>query len=284
LITDGTEEDAQPEVSQPEVSQHADADGAVVVEDRGAILFVRLERPRKRNALTRVMLERLREIFAGLGGREGLRAVILTAAGEEAFCAGTDIGELQSLDEAGAKRAAERGQEACDAIELCGVPVIAALNGIAAGGGCELALACHLRVAVRRAAFSLPEVRLGVIPAYGGTQRLARATGASRALASMLAGEEIGAEEALRLGLVNRVVEPDRLLAEAEALARSIIETAAPLAVRACLEAVTRGARLPLDEGLRLEAELFSRLFSTEDVREGTRAFLEKRKPSFKGQ
>ena len=181
-------------------------------------------------------------------------------------------------------RKAARGQEVCDLIELCGMPVIAAVQGAAAGGGCELALACHLRVAASGARFSLPETRLGVIPAYGGTQRLARAVGSGRALAAMLAGEEVGAEEALRLGLVNRVVAPDKPRGEAEALAHAVIDTAAPLAVRACLEAVTRGARLPLDEGLRLEAELFASLFATEDVREGTRAFLEKRPPSFRGK
>jgi enoyl-CoA hydratase len=253
------------------------------VEERGPVAYVRLERPEKRNALTRSMLERVGEIFVGVAARRDLRAVILSGAGAD-FCAGTDIGELEGLDEAGALDKAARGQEVCDAIELCGVPVIAALNGVAAGGGCELALACHLRVAASDARFSLPETKLGVMPAYGGTQRLARAIGAGRALAAMLACEEVGAEEALRLGLVNRVVERDQLLAETEALARSIIDTAAPLAVRACLEAVMRGARLSLDEGLRLEAELFSRLFSTEDVREGTRAFFEKRKPVFKGK
>ena len=259
------------------------ADGSVFTEGRGALLFVRLERPAKRNALTRAMLERLDEIFAGVEARRDLRAVILTGAGSD-FCAGTDISELEAMDEAAAAGKAARGQEVCDRIELCGTPVIAAVQGAAAGGGCELALACHLRVASTGARFGLPEARLGVIPAYGGTQRLARAVGAGRALSAMLAGEETGAEEALRLGLVNRVVEPERLVEEAEALARSVIDNAAPLAARACLEAVTRGARLPLDEALRLEAELFARLFATEDVREGTRAFLEKRPPKFKGQ
>ncbi len=229
------------------------------------------------------MLERVGEIFAGVETRRDLRAVILCGAGKD-FCAGTDIVELEGMDETAARRKAERGQEVCDRIELCGTPVIAAVQGAAAGGGCELALACHLRIASTDARFSLPEARLGVIPAYGGTQRLARAVGSGRALSAMLAGEELSAEEALRLGLVNRVVEPDRLLAEAEALAQSVIDNAAPLAVRACLQAVTRGARLPLDEALRLEAELFARLFATADVREGTRAFLEKRKPSFRGQ
>jgi enoyl-CoA hydratase len=255
----------------------------VTALERGALLFVSLERPAKRNALTRAMLERLGEIFAGVSARRDLRAVILGGAGPD-FCAGTDISELVGMDEAAALRKAARGQEVCDLVELCGTPVIAAVQGAAAGGGCELALACHLRVAAVGASFQLPETRLGVIPAYAGTQRLARAVGAGRALAAMLAGEEVGAEEALRLGLVNRVVGEDELLTQAEALALSIIEASAPLAARACLEAVTRGARLPLDEALRLEAELFAGLFDTEDVREGTRAFLEKRKPAFRGR
>ena len=252
-------------------------------EERESVAHVRLERPEKRNALTGGMLERLGVIFAGVAARRDLRAVVLSGAGAD-FCAGTDIGELERLDEAGALRKAERGQEVFDAVELCGTPVVAAVGGAAAGGGCELALACHLRVAATDARFSLPEARLGVIPAYGGTARLARAVGSGRALAAMLAGDEINAEEALRLGLVNRVVPPERLLAEAEALARAIIEASAPLAVRACLEAVTRGSRLHFGDALKLEAELFARLFSTEDVREGTRAFLEKRRPSFRGQ
>lgn len=256
---------------------------SVSFEERDAVAYVRLERPEKRNALTGAMLDRLAEIFAGVAARRDLRAVILSGAGAD-FCAGTDIAELEGLDEEGARRKAARGQEVCDAVELCGTPVVAAVRGAAAGGGCELALACHLRVAARDARFGLPEARLGVIPAYGGTQRLARAVGRGRALAAMLAGEELRADEALRLGLVNRVAAPDEILREAEALARAISDTAAPLAVRACLEAVTRGTRLPLAEGLKLEAELFARLFSTDDVREGTRAFLEKRPPAFKGR
>jgi enoyl-CoA hydratase len=252
-------------------------------EERDAVAYVRLERPEKRNALTGSMLARLREIFEGVAARRDLRAVILGGAGRD-FCAGTDISELEGLDEAGARAKAAAGQETCELIETCGTPVIAAVQGSAAGGGCELALACHLRVAARGARFSLPETALGVIPAYGGTQRLARAVPHARALAAMLAGDAIDADEALRLGLVNRVVEADALTAGAESLARSIIDAAAPLAARACLEAVTRGTRLPLEGGLELEAELFARLFSTRDVREGTRAFLEKRKPNFEGK
>jgi len=255
----------------------------VVVEERGSVAHVRLERPSKRNALTRGMLARLAEIFDGVAARTDLRAVILSGAGAD-FCAGTDIAELEALDPEGARRKAEEGQRACELIETCGTPVVCAVEGAAAGGGCELALACHLRVAARGARFSLPETRLGVLPAYGGTQRLARAVGPGRALAAMLAGDHLEAEEALRLGLVNRVAEDGRAAEEAAALARAVNDFSAPLAVRACLEAVTTGARLPLEDGLRLEAELFARLFSTADVREGTRAFLEKRKPSFRGR
>lgn len=228
------------------------------------------------------MLNRLAEIFKDVAARRDLRAVILSGEGS-AFCAGTDIEELAELDAEGALAAAGRGQEVCGLIENCGVPVIAGVGGVAAGGGCELALSCHLRVAATDATFSLPETNLGVIPAYGGTQRLARITGSGHALELMLANARLTADEALSCGLVNRVVERERLLAETEALAREIASLA-PLAIRACLEAVTRGQDLPLAEGLRLEAELFSRLFNTADMREGTRAFLEKRPPVFQGK
>jgi len=257
---------------------------ATIFELRNKVAVVHLNRPEKLNALTREMLERLAELFSYIKSQspEECRAVILTGAGERAFCAGTDIGELAPLDEEGARRAAERGQEVCNRIETSGVPVIAAINGAALGGGLELALACHLRVASRIARFALPEVKLGVIPAYGGTQRLARVVGTGRAQQLMLTGESISAEEALEMGLVNRVVEPERLLTEALSLANEIARLA-PLAIRACLKAVTRGLELPLEEGLKLERELFSQLFATEDMREGTRAFLEKREPTFKG-
>jgi enoyl-CoA hydratase len=258
-------------------------DTQIVFEEHGELARVLLNRPGKRNALTGGMLARLAEVFAGVAARRDLRAVVLSGAGPD-FCAGTDISELVALDEEGARRKSLQGQEVCELVETCGTPVIAAVGGAAAGGGCELALACHLRVVSRDARFSLPETRLGVIPAYGGTQRLARALGHGRALSAMLAGAEIGADEALRLGLVNRVAADGELPEAAEALARAIVEVSAPLAARACLEAVTRGTRMSLAEGLELEAELFSRLFSTADVREGTRAFLEKRRPVFKGK
>jgi enoyl-CoA hydratase/carnithine racemase len=255
----------------------------ITFEVRDFVAVVRLERPEKLNALTRGMLSELGETFRRMEGAGDVRVVILTGAGERAFCAGTDIGELAAMDSEEAGRAAARGQDVCERIEGCNVPVIAAVNGVAAGGGCELALACHLRVASSSASFSLPETSLGVIPAYGGTQRLARATGSCRALEMMLTGSPLSAEEALRVGLVNRVVPPQELLTEAENLARQIASLA-PLAVRACLKAVTRGLSLPLEEGLELEAELFSGLFATEDMKEGTRAFLEKRAPVFRGE
>ncbi len=247
-----------------------------------SLALIRLNRPEKLNSLSREMMVELARLFERVQLESEVRAVILTGAGGRAFCAGTDIGELEGLDEAGALEASERGQGLCDVIEQCRVPVIAAVSGIAAGGGCELALACHLRVASDDAVFSLPETKLGIIPAYGGTQRLARLIGEGRALEMMLTGKSVTAQEAFRNGLVNRIAEPARLLDEAESLAREIAELA-PLAIRACLEAVTRGLSLPLAEGLQLEAELFSQLFATQDVREGTRAFLEKRAPKFNG-
>lgn len=255
----------------------------ITFEVKDSIAVVRLERAEKLNALKREMLHQLGEVFARIEVETGLRAVILTGAGEKAFSAGTDIGELATLDEQGALLAARRGQAVCEQIERSPVPVIAAINGLAAGGGFELALACHLRIASSSSRFSLPETRLGVIPGYGGTQRLARATGGGRALEIMLTGAEVSAKEALRLGLVNKVVPSAELFSAAEKLAREIASLA-PLAIRSCLKAVTEGLTLPLAEGLKLEADLFSQLFQTEDMREGTRAFLEKRKPVFSGK
>jgi enoyl-CoA hydratase len=256
-------------------------------ERRESFAIIRLNRPEKRNALSREMILALSEIFTNIESEPDLRAVILMSASgkhdESAFCAGTDINELADLDEDHALEISQRGQALCNQIESCGVPVIAAINGIAAGGGCELALACHIRVASTDAAFSLPETKLGLIPAYGGTQRLAREIGNGRALEMMLTGRTVEAKEALQIGLINCVVPADELLAAAESLAREI-SNLAPLAIRACLEAVNRGAELPLTEGLALEAKLFASLFATDDVGEGTRAFLEKRSPIFKGR
>ena len=255
----------------------------VLSELNNAVAILRLNRPDKRNALSREMIEELSENFERLKEDEQLRAVILTAAGNIAFCSGTDISELAGLSEGEAIEVSVRGQKLCDQIEAFPVPVIAAVNGIAAGGGCELALACHLRIASSEATFNLPETKLGLVPAYGGTQRLAREAGPGRALEIMLTGKTITAAEALGIGLVNRVVDGADLLHEAKSIATEISRFA-PLAIRACLKAVTLGLNLSFEDGLALETELFASLFATEDVQEGTSAFLEKRSPVFKGK
>lgn len=255
---------------------------SILHERRGPFAIIRLNRPEKFNALSREMILAISEIFANLKSQPDLRAVILTSTSEKAFCAGTDIAELAQLREGSAREISERGQALCNQIENCGVPVIAAVNGIAAGGGCELALACHIRIASGDARFSLPETKLGLIPGYGGTQRLARGIGNGRALEMMLTGTTLDAAQALQFGLINHIAPAGELLAQAESLAHEISKLA-PLAIRACLEAVIQGNELPLAEGLALEAKLFAGLFASDDVREGTRAFLEKRPPAFKG-
>jgi enoyl-CoA hydratase len=253
----------------------------VITERRDSLEIIRLNRPEKFNALSRQMIVALSDIFTNLASQPDLRAIILTGAGDQAFCAGTDITELSQLTAKEAGEVSDLGQALCNQIENCTVPVIAAVNGVAAGGGCELALACHIRITSPNGSFSLPETKLGMIPGYGGTQRLAREIGRGRALEIMLTGRTVCAEEALRIGLINRVA-AGHLLSETESLAKEILSLA-PLAIRACLEAVTRGTELSLAEGLALEAQLFSSLFATNDTREGTRAFLEKRPPVFKG-
>jgi enoyl-CoA hydratase len=256
---------------------------SVIEERHDSIAIVRLNRPERLNALSRETIAALNAAFNNFEGDNELRAVILTGAGERAFSAGTDLNELIHVSAADAETVAERGQQLCNRIEQSQVPVIAAINGIAAGGGCELALACHLRIATPNARFSLPETKLGIIPGYGGTQRLTRELGRARALELILTSASINAEDALRLGLINRLVPAAELLPAAEELAREIAQLA-PLAIRACLKAVVGGAELPLQEGLALEAKLFASLFATEDMREGTRAFLEKHQPVFKGK
>ena len=254
----------------------------ILLEKLDAIAIIRLNRPEKLNALTQSMMEDLSAAFKGLEVHSDTRGVILTGSGPVAFCAGTDISELAKLDQNAAREASERGQAVCDQIENCPVPVIAAINGFAAGGGCELALACHLRVASSNAQFTLPETKLGVIPGYGGTRRLPREIGYARALEVMLAGKGLSAKEGYELGLVNQVTDPADVLTASVSLANDVSKSA-PLAVRACLKAVTRGRELPFQDGLTLEAELFASLFGTDDMREGTHAFLEKREPVFKG-
>jgi enoyl-CoA hydratase len=255
----------------------------ISVERRDDVAIVRLNRPDKLNAVSRAMLRELTDVFEQAASEKSLRAIIFTGAGDKAFSAGTDLSELIDVPDDKALDVAEGGQQLCNVIENCPVPVIAAVNGIAAGAGCEFALASHLRIASLSASFSLPELKLGIIPGYGGTQRLAREVGHGRALEIMLTGRTVNAEEALRIGLVNRIASGESLLKEALRLAQEIA-TLAPLAIRACLQAVTEGTQLSLEEGLAHEADLFASLFATQDMREGTRAFLEKRKPVFKGE
>jgi enoyl-CoA hydratase len=251
----------------------------ILSERADGIAILRFNRPAKLNALTGEMIRELSDELKQLQGDVELRVVILNAEGDQAFCAGTDTRELAFLSEASAIEVAARGQKLYGQIDSFPVPVIAAVNGLAAGAGCELALACHLRVASLGATFSLPERKLGC----GGTQLRPLEVGEGRAVEIMLTGKTLTAEEALDIGLVNRLVISADLLNEARSLANDIAQLA-PLAIRACLQAVTRGVELPLENALALEAELFAALFATDDVREGTTAFLEKRSPKFQGR
>jgi enoyl-CoA hydratase/carnithine racemase len=256
--------------------------GLVLHEQVGEITVVYLNRPDKLNALSKDLVEELSALLNDLRTTD-TKVVIITGAGDRAFSTGTDINILSDADPNTAAEISKNGQQLCELIEKFPVPVIGAINGIAAGGGCELALACHLRIASTEAQFSLPETKLGLLPAYGGTQRLAREIGVGPAIELMLTGRTITGAKALELGLVNRISSPENLLDETTNLAREIAEHS-PLSVRACLRAVTEGLELPLNEGLKLETELFASLFATEDAREGTAAFLEKRAPKFKGR
>jgi enoyl-CoA hydratase len=253
------------------------------VDVRSRVATVVINRPEKLNALNALAKEELRDCILSIGKDEGIGAAIITGAGEKSFVAGTDIAELADLDAAAGRRFAERGQEIFNLIERLDKPIIAAVNGYALGGGCELALACHLRLASEKARFGQPEVQLGVIPGYGGTQRLARLVGRGRALEMILTGAQVDAEEAYRIGLVNRVVPAGELLVRAQAMAEQIASMA-PRALAFALRAVAAAGETTLGEGLRREAELFGSCCDTEDFREGTAAFLQKRKPVFRGR
>ncbi len=253
------------------------------VEQRDGILIVTVDRPKVLNALNARTMDELSSVFLEARGDESVRAVILTGGGEKAFIAGADINELASLDAVVGKKFAERGQAVLSQIEQFPKPVIAAINGFALGGGCEVALACHIRIASENAQLGLPEVSLGVIPGYGGTQRMVRLLGKGKALELICTGDRIGAEEAEKIGLVNKVVPPAELIEKSEEMARKMASKG-PLAIRAAIEAVNSGSDMPLDEGLYLEATLFGTLCATEDMREGTKAFLEKRPADFKGK
>jgi len=249
------------------------------VQDRIATLTV--NRPDKLNALNAALIGELGTAIDELQSRDDVAGIILTGAGR-AFVAGADISELANQSAVDGKRLARRGQEIFRRFELSAKPTLAAVNGFALGGGCELAMSCQLRIASEAAKFGQPEVKLGLIPGYGGTQRLPRLVGRGRALQLILTGEMIDAQEAYRIGLVNRVVAADQLIPAATAIIQQML-TNAPLALAACIDMVDRGLEMPLDDALSLEATQFGILISTSDTAEGTRAFLEKRAPRFRG-
>ena len=251
----------------------------VSVQDRIATLMV--NRPDKLNALNAATIGELGAAIDDLTDRDDVGGIVLTGAGR-AFIAGADISELSGSNALHGKQLARRGQEIFRRFETSPKPTIAAVNGFALGGGCELAMACHVRIAADSAKFGQPEVKLGLIPGYGGTQRLARLVGRGRALQLLLTGEMIDAQEAYRIGLVNRVVAADQLLPTATTMLQQMLMNA-PLGIAACIDVVDRGLEMPLDDALSLEATTFGVLIATSDTAEGTRAFLEKRAPRFTG-
>ena len=255
----------------------------ILFDKKNAIAYVTVNRPKVLNALNMATMEELRRAFHAIKQDAEIRVVILTGAGEKAFIAGADIGELARNNPVEAKAYTHQGQSVLNLIENCGKPVIACLNGFALGGGCEIAMACTMRLASDNAKLGQPEVKLGIIPGYGGTQRLPRLVGKGLAMQLVLAGEMISAQEAHRIGLVNEVVAAAELIPRAEAIAQKIIANA-PLAVQWAMEAVNKGMEMPLAEGLFLEATLFGLCCATEDKKEGTTAFLQKRAAKFKGK
>src|SRR5467141_2179312 len=255
----------------------------ILVEKKDGIAYITFNRPKVLNALNRKTVEELRDALLDAMDDSSVRVVILTGAGEKSFVAGADISELAQRTPVDGKDFSLFGQSVFHLLETLGKPSICAINGFALGGGCELALSCTIRLASKTAKLGQPEVKLGIIPGYGGSQRLARLCGKGAAHELCLTGEMISAEEAQRIGLVNHIYDPAELLPAAEAIAKKIIANA-PLAVKYTMEAIERGVEMPQEEGLFLEATLFGLVCATEDKREGTTAFLEKRPPQFKGR
>jgi enoyl-CoA hydratase/carnithine racemase len=255
----------------------------VVYEKKGAIAYVTVNRPKVLNALNTPTWKDLRTAFEDARDDTAIRGVILTGAGNKAFIAGADISELAHVAAFEAEQSSRFGQEVLDLIENLGKPVIAAVNGFALGGGCETAMACTIRIAVENAKFGQPEVKLGLVPGGGGTQRLPRLVGKGRALQLILSGEMISAQEAYRIGLVNDIVPATDLITRAEAILKQIAANA-PIAVKFALEAANKGLETSQSEGLLLEASYFGLCAATEDKKEGTSAFLEKRAPQFHGR
>ena len=255
----------------------------ILFEKKNAIAYVTVNRPKVLNALNMATMEELRRVFHAIKDDSEIRVVIFTGAGEKAFIAGADINELSKHNAVEGKAYTHKGQSVLNLMENLGKPVIACINGFALGGGCEMAMACTMRLASDNAKLGQPEVKLGIIPGYGGTQRLPRLVGKGIAMQLVLSGEMISAQEAHRIGLVNEIVPQGELIARAEAIAQKIIANA-PLAVQYAMEAINKGIEMTLQEGLYLEATLFGVCCATEDKTEGTKAFLEKRAANFKGK
>jgi len=255
----------------------------ILFEKKDGIAYITFNRPKVLNALNRRTVEELRDALIDARDDSSVRVLILTGAGEKSFVAGADISELAQRTAVDGKEFSLFGQSVFHLLETLGKPSICAINGFALGGGCELALSCTIRLASKTARLGQPEVKLGIIPGYGGSQRLARLCGKGVAHELCLTGEMITADEAQRIGLVNHTYEAAELLPAAEGIAKKIIANA-PLAVKYTMEAIERGVEMPQEEGLFLEATLFGLSCATEDMREGTKAFLEKRKADFKGR
>src|SRR6202045_5196550 len=255
----------------------------LLYEKRDRIAFITFNRPKVLNALNRKTMDELNHVLLAAGDDEDVRVLVLTGAGEKSFIAGADIGELAVQTPVSGRETALFGQSVLHRLETLGKPSIAAVNGFALGGGCEVALACSMRLASKNAKLGQPEVKLGILTGYGGSQRLTRLCGKGVAHELCLTGEMITAEEAMRIGLVNHIYEAAELLPAAEAMAKKIAANG-PLAVKFTMEAIERGVEMPLQEGLFLEATLFGLSCATEDMREGTKAFLEKRVAQFKGK
>jgi enoyl-CoA hydratase len=255
----------------------------VLLERDGAVAIVTVNRPNVLNALNTQTLDELRRVMLDLRHDDSVRAVVLTGAGGKSFVAGADINELAVQTPTSGREHALRGQHVLDLVENLGKPVIAAINGYALGGGCELAMACTLRLAADTAKIGQPEINLGLLPGYAGTQRLSRLVGKGRAMEIILTGAPLSAHEAERIGLVNRVVPAADLMTVAKQLA-SVLAAQAPIAMRYIINAINKGLEMPFAEACVFEATLFGLVASTDDMREGTKAFLEKRKPEFKGR
>ncbi|MFI4917936.1 MAG: enoyl-CoA hydratase-related protein [Legionellales bacterium] len=252
----------------------------IILEKKDSIAYVTLNRPQVLNALNRDLLAELDNALQDIRDDSAIQGVIITGSGDKAFAAGADIKEMSNDTVVQAKEKTQFGQSVTTHIENLGKPVIAAVNGFALGGGCEIAMACTFRIASDHAKFGQPEVKLGLIPGYGGTQRLPRLVGKGRALQLILSGEMIDAKEAYRIGLVNEIIDSQNLINRAEILLKQIIANA-PISIKLAIEATNKGLETSLDEGLIIESSLFAICFGTEDRKEGTSAFINKRQPKF---